>query len=225
MQWYSSIQGSYYYHRRKLGPSEGTHYPGPVGSGVGNHAGWIKGSSVYTPGRETQSELIPGLLLISGHSWAAARPSGFGRNGCSGTWEQPSAFPAAPHPHGIPLPAHHFLWSKEGPGILRGATFSEILGPVATGAGQGPELSGLPPTRGLPVGAAHGAPAKVGLTFRTRVSCLTHSPPQCTVWLGSLASSSFGLLLLQLLPPFPLVWTPLPQWPSPAMQTIPLLQP
>lgn len=50
--------------------------------------------------------------------------------------------------------------------------------------------------------------AQVGLTFQIpRLPGLT--PPQSTG--GPLASSSFGLLLLQLLPPFPLVWTPLPQ--------------
>lgn len=135
----------------------------------GKSLGWIKGLSVYLQAGETQSELIPGLLLhFRAFIWACSRPSGFGGQWLLGNMGAALCFPAAPPtpPRRRPSPSHHFLWSKEGPGILlRGATYSEILGPVATGAGQGTELSGLTPTRGLPVGAAHGGPAQVGLNF------------------------------------------------------------
>ena len=74
----------------------------------GKSLGWIKGPSVYLQAGETQSELIPGLLLhFRAFIWACSRPSGFGGQWLLGNMGAALCFPAAPPPHpaGVTLPA------------------------------------------------------------------------------------------------------------------------
>lgn len=116
--------------------------PGPAGSSSrGESLGWTKGPSVHSRAGETQSELIPGLLLhFRAFISACSRPSGFAGQWPLGNIRAALGFPAScpPPPCRGPSPSHHFLWSKEGPGILlKRTTFSEILGPVAAEVGQG----------------------------------------------------------------------------------------
>lgn len=76
MQWSQLNQSSYYYHRRETEAGEGTHYPGPVGSGVGKILRLDQRLFCLPPGRETQSELIQNSLLhFRAFIWACSRPS------------------------------------------------------------------------------------------------------------------------------------------------------
>lgn len=79
--------------------------PGPVSSGVGGILTLDQGPSVYPQAGETQSELIPGLLLhFRVFIWACSRPSGFGGQWLLGNIEAALCFPASPSA-GVPLPA------------------------------------------------------------------------------------------------------------------------
>ena len=74
--------------------------------GWGKSSGWIKGPSVYLQAGETQSELIPGLLLhFRAFIWACSRPSGFGGQWRLGNMGAALCFPATPPP---PPPASLF---------------------------------------------------------------------------------------------------------------------
>lgn len=78
--------------------------PGPAGSSSrGESLGWTKGPSVHSRAGETQSELIPGLLLhFRAFIWACSRPSGFAGQWPLGNIRAAFGFPASRPPTLLP---------------------------------------------------------------------------------------------------------------------------